>query len=273
MKGLLFGGCSFTWGQGLYFYSDLPSLKYPTNEYTFRRDELTEAHLRYKDTCRYPRLVANYFKTFELVKEDNGGSEDVTFDFLRNRFNNNNISHNSNIISDKFNYEDIEFIIIQTSQIWRNRFYFELNGILEYSNMTLNVESNSSNLDKLLLWMGEKDKTTEDVIKEHFEYQYKRFLDEVKFYESKNIKVLFLSWENELYDILKNDEYLMSKFIKLQYDGREFNTIRDLHEYDLHLKIKFDYKSFGENTPDDHHPSKLCHEVIANSIIKKIKNT
>ena len=29
MKGLVFGGCSFTWGQGLYYYSDLPRLKEP----------------------------------------------------------------------------------------------------------------------------------------------------------------------------------------------------------------------------------------------------
>ena len=28
MKGILFGGCSFTWGQGLYFYSDLNRLTY-----------------------------------------------------------------------------------------------------------------------------------------------------------------------------------------------------------------------------------------------------
>lgn len=30
MKGILFGGCSFTWGQGLYFYSDLPNLYNPS---------------------------------------------------------------------------------------------------------------------------------------------------------------------------------------------------------------------------------------------------
>ena len=29
MKGILFGGCSFTWGQGLYFYSNLPNLYEP----------------------------------------------------------------------------------------------------------------------------------------------------------------------------------------------------------------------------------------------------
>ena len=28
-KGMVFAGCSFTWGQGLYYYSNLPTLKEP----------------------------------------------------------------------------------------------------------------------------------------------------------------------------------------------------------------------------------------------------
>ena len=40
MKGIIFGGCSFTWGQGLYFYSDLVDLKYPKSHYVFNGEDL-----------------------------------------------------------------------------------------------------------------------------------------------------------------------------------------------------------------------------------------
>jgi hypothetical protein len=39
-----------------------------------------------------------------------------------------------------------------------------------------------------------------------------------------------------------------------------------------HLKIKGDVGFFGDNIPDDHHPSKKCHEVIAENIIRKIES-
>jgi hypothetical protein len=68
MKGILFGGCSFTWGQGLYFYSELNRLTYPVNEFTYNDATVNDAHRKFRDTLRYPRLVANHFKTFEVFK-------------------------------------------------------------------------------------------------------------------------------------------------------------------------------------------------------------
>ena len=64
MKGIIFGGCSFTWGQGLYFYSDLVDLKYPESEYVFNQKEITDAQIKFKNTLYYPRLVSNHFNTF-----------------------------------------------------------------------------------------------------------------------------------------------------------------------------------------------------------------
>jgi hypothetical protein len=37
------------------------------------------------------------------------------------------------------------------------------------------------------------------------------------------------------------------------------------------LEIKFDHENFIE-TPKDHHPSLLCHQVMAEHVIKAIKN-
>ena len=41
---------------------------------------------RYKDTIRYPRLVAEHFNTFDVFKNVNGGSEDESFEFFKHIF-------------------------------------------------------------------------------------------------------------------------------------------------------------------------------------------
>ena len=85
MKGLLFGGCSFTWGQGLYFYSELPNLYNPP-PYQYHADKITDAQIKFKDTIRFPRLVANYFNTFDVCKATNGGSDVTSLMFLKKLF-------------------------------------------------------------------------------------------------------------------------------------------------------------------------------------------
>lgn len=270
MKGFLFAGCSFTWGQGLYFYSKLNRLKYPPNEFTYNRKDLTDAHLRYKDVIRYPRLVANYFNTFDVFKIDNGGAEDESFEFLHNKFDLNGQTHN-HFGHDKFNYDDIEYIIIQTSQIWRNRFYFNLNGVEDFAFVSSNSNGGSYNWEKLFQWMLNENVSYEELVSRHFKIQYERFLKEIKFFESKGLKIKILCWELEMFDLIKNDEYLMNKYVKLDYDGITYNTIWEMQHQNPKLKIKYDYEYFGENPPDDHHPSKECHRVIAENIIKSIE--
>jgi hypothetical protein len=272
MKGLLFGGCSFTWGQGLYFYSDLNRLVYPENEFTYKREDLNDAHLRFKDTLRYPRLVANHFKTFEVVKNVNGGSEDETFDFFKTMFEVPRHTQLSHYHLDRFDYDDFDYIVIQLSQIWRNKFYFTLDGEEDFAYVSANNNHHGYNWDRLLEWLTVNDETVENVIETLFKEQHKRLLNEVKFYEEKGIKVIILSWEDEYYNILKNDSYLMERYIRLTYKDETYNTIREMHNKNPHLKIKGDVAFFGDNVPDDHHPSKECHEVIAQNIIRRIES-
>ena len=64
----------------------------------------------------------------------------------------------------------------------------------------------------------------------------------------------------------------MERFIPLTYMGKTYNTIIELHQENRHLKIKYDVSNFKDSTPDDHHPSKECHKVISENIIKKIES-
>ena len=80
IKGIAFAGCSFTWGQGLWYYSNLPSIReQQLNSYDANLVDFT--HRMHSATLRFPRLVADHFGTWELVHHSNGGSLDKILDY------------------------------------------------------------------------------------------------------------------------------------------------------------------------------------------------
>ena len=119
--------------------------------------------------------------------------------------------------------------------------------------------------------MEDNNKTYEDWQKELSETQYKRLVKELKFYEDKGIKTKILTWEDDLIPYIKNDDFLTERFIPLTYKDKTYDTIYQMQNNNKELYIEYDYEYFGENTPKDHHPSKMCHRVIADNIIKSIE--
>lgn len=271
MKGLVFGGCSFTWGQGLYFYSNLPRLKEPEQAYSYDGKLVQTSHILYKDSIRYPRLVANHFETFETFKLANGGSEDETFQFLDVLFHKkDNPTYGSHLTLERMDYSEAEYIIVQLSQLWRNRYYFEYDGYKQSAMLWPNTRDIGDNQENLFNWLIDNNLTFDDWVVLHKEAQYKRLKKEFEFYESKGIKCRVLAWESDLLENIFSDKFLHDRFIPLEYNGKIFNTIRELHDTHKDMAIDGDYEYFGDKTPADHHPSKKCHELIATNIINRI---
>jgi hypothetical protein len=273
MKGLLFGGCSFTWGQGLYFYSDLSGLVYPPNETTYERHHLTDAHLKFKDTIRYPRLVANHFNTFEIVKNVNGGSEDETFDFFNTIFDRNTKGQEHSSY-EKYSYEDIDYIIIQLSQVSRNKFWFKLDDKEQFCGAWVGGDNKINfgyNIENLFIWMEQNNMSVDEWFELHKDLQVKRLKEKLMFYEEKGIKPIIFSWTDELLSRIKKDDYLYGKFINIEYNGEPFETIENLQRRHGNMEIKSDFNNFTNTPPLDHHPSKECHQIFAQNIIKRIE--
>jgi hypothetical protein len=271
MKGIIFGGCSFTWGQGLYFYSDLENLAYPPTENVFNGEDLKLSHIKFRETLYYPRLVANHFNTFETFKNSNGGSEDETFQFFKFIFEEKNktLDH---ISYEKYNYHDFDYMIIQLSQMWRNRFFYDKNDINKFINVSIfNISEIEKKYPEFLEWFYNGDETFDDCSETMMEQQFLRLKNEVIFYEEKGIKVRILSWQNELVAPILKDPYLSERFIKLKYKNKEHKTIESLQREHKNMVIKSDFDNFVGNPPLDHHPSKLCHQIIAENIINNIQ--
>jgi hypothetical protein len=256
MKGIIFAGCSFTWGQGLYFYSDLPNV-IPQSDNDYHPSKVTDAHVKYKDMLRYPRLVANHLDTFEVTRKPNGGNDKMSMDFVNNLFKEG---------SDEGRYyvEEIDYIIFQTSQIIRNGFEFI------YNNTRYNIKESHSN-KPFTNWLIQENLTYD----EWFPSFCQQVFDDIKnffiFYEEKGIKTRILNWQNDLVPYILKDKFMNDRHIKLNYTSQEYNSIDDLVKDNNHMLISNDYLNFI-NPNNDTHPSKLCHKVIANSIITNIKN-
>jgi hypothetical protein len=255
MKGIIFAGCSFTWGQGLYFYSDFPNVV-PQTDDDFHPDKLTDAHIKFKDSIRFPRLVANHFNTIEIVRKPNGGNDKMSMDFVNGILNDGGDDG-------KYYIGEIDYIILQTSQIVRNGFEFI------YNNTKYNITDSHS--DKVFInWLIQENLTYD----EWFTSFCQQVFDDIKkffiFYEEKGIKTRVLSWQNDLVPYILNDKFMNDRHIKLDYMTDRYNSIDDLVKSNQNMLIATDYSTF-EKPINDRHPSKLCHRIIANNIITNIK--
>lgn len=292
MKGMIFAGCSFTWGQGLYFYSDLPNKPIPIN---FEYDEslLTDAHLLYKNIHRFPRLVANHFKTFEVVKKINGGQNDEALEFIDIVFDES--KENFDLNKKKYKYEDISYIILQTTQIFRDVFTFEFDlrpyeNQIKYNKCILeriNDEIRETNTLSIYLtndrreenpllyriffdYLKQNNLTLSEFEKIFIENVKNKIKNKLNFYESKGIKTLILLWTDDILPYIENDDWFEKRLIYLENENNTFKTIEDLITDDPTLKICQD--PFFSNEIKDAHPSLKCHDIISKSIINKITN-
>lgn len=259
MKGMVFVGCSFTHGHGLWNYANFSYIG-KTTDVPSRN---ISSHMYYAKSKRFPRLVSNHFNTWEFVRNDYSGNDEDSVGLINKIFQiDSPIKYNNQ--DDFFYFEDISYVIFQTSYIDRCNYIIDRDTGL---NVLFNDESQKI---PQLIDLG---------IQSSDEYYYnlrKQWYTEIRnqfyFLEEKGIKCLFLSITDDYLDFINTDTYMKNKFIKLNYNNKKFNTIKELFTYDKTLQIKFDYNFFGKETANDLHPSQYCHEIIANSIIEKIES-
>ena len=272
-KGIVFAGCSFTWGSGLWYYSNLSTI-IEQNGQSFDRKKMNLSHIKYMESFRFPRLVANHFKTFELVHHNNGGSNQSIIEFWRDSFNNVNEKYDS---KEPINYSDISHLVFQCTQWHRNFFNFEYDGNKYYvacAKVYLPPYS-----DVFSKWLVRENLT----LSEWEEFHKKNNIDIVKNFlqeiESHNIKTTIFTWPEENVEYIKNDEWLNERFMRITYKDITYDSMHDMMQYEKSIKsdspnnelvISLDYENF-EIPPDDGHPSLKCHEVIAENLINYLK--
>lgn len=265
-KGIVFAGCSFTWGQGLYYYSNLATLQEPG---MFRYDDkiVTAAHKRYMAAFRYPRLVANHFNTFEIVSNQNSGSETQSFDFLKKVFGIISETKFSDLFNERIFFKEIEYIVFQTSQSCRNVYYYEFEG----GTYGYCIHDETS-YDTFYKYLSKNNISVDDAMLDLANIMFKQLKDTLQFYERCGIKTLLIHWENDYMNQTLTDRWMNDRLVTFDYNEKNYKSIYDLMVENRHLDISEDYTKFIV-TPEDGHPSLECHRVIADSVIKKIEET
>jgi hypothetical protein len=266
MKGIVYAGCSFTFGHGLEYYS-------PNNEYIDKPEiQITSINKKIlhetREELRFSNIVSKYFNTFDVTRRYTSGSDDDSVLFLSHLFDRSH--EHPHITHQRFDYENIEYIVFQTS--YPDRCFFNLkNGerfrLSEYQNLKGHI---SNEIFKVL---KENDI---DNFKEYYNLLTTQLFNNLKntlqYYESKNIKCIFWNLTNDFSQHIDNDIWMKERHIKLYHNEKSYMSWKDMFEdnnYDL--EIINDKEFFGDVTPKDQHPSKKAHKIISESIIKKIE--
>ena len=269
VKGMIFAGCSFTWGQGLYYYSNLSTLKEPA-PFHYDSDIVEQTHIKFMESVRFPRLVANHFKTFELVHPVNGGSHQVAMSWWEKSFSG---EKEKSFNFDNFNidYSDISCLIFQCTQWHRNFFDFEFQG--KQYNIACHKVYEKPYSEIFSKWLLEQNLSLTEWENLHIKNNIdmiKPFLQEV---ERHGIKTVILTWPEENVEYIKNDDWLNKRFMRIEYKNKIYDSIYQLmwDKGNNDLVISTDYENF-EVTPQDKHPSLKCHQVMAENLIKHLEN-
>jgi hypothetical protein len=265
MKSIVFAGSSYTWGEGLQYYSDLENINpYATQ---FNRWELNDEHIKFIEQNRFSRLVSNYFNTKDIVRKDNGGTNDDIINFVET----------------KLDLAGCEYIIFQFTNPFRDLVNFS------YAGKEFNI--NLKNKDEIQMI------EFQNYIRENWNYNFDNFVsyfinskikkikDTIYNVEAKGIKKCFILCQtNDMINHFKIDSYLNDRLIRIKINGTEFATIDDaifgkrgffglkrntkleIIENDISLFKK--YNTIIRNK----HLTFESHKIIAKNIIELLNN-
>lgn len=256
---MVFVGCSFTHGHGLWTYGDFSGKRQDDSP----NEDKINTFERFTQSQRFPRLVANYFNSWEFVRRDYSGDDENSIGLINHIFQiDSPIRYFENI---KFDFEDISHLIFQTSYIDRCPFIY---------NQETKERKRLDHIDErhvvntLLKWGFEDVDDYYDALRLQWYTEIKKtFL----FLESKGITCYIMSITDDYLNFIEEDSYMRDKFIEITYENKIFSTIQDLFEYDKKLMIVNDTDVL-KNPPFDLHPSLKCHKILSKSIIEKIEN-
>jgi len=228
---ILFLGCSFTWGQGLYIDSWIESDMNSDIINSLEPPMHMAENLSYEDDnirkkYHYPNLVAKNLNRPYATKFGNGGSNDDILHILKN-------------IDKLMIIEGIELVVIQLTHVLRDTSFTDYYTENKQYDNHLNHYITSV-LDKI-----------EFICKD---------LGFDKSGNSIPIPYIVMSWHKDVADIC--EEILGNRFLTFG----KYNNINDLMNSNDKFKISSKFKNIGDN-----HPSRECHSTISTYLIEKIK--
>lgn len=233
-KGVLGIGCSFTWGEGLYYYSNLANTPPLTETHKFPGTHLlSEAHIKFKDKHRFLQLVSDEYNTWNISNVGNGGTNVRNIqDYVDGYLTKSNPLELTDfgLIIYQFTSHDRDFINPYTDENgWMHGDIMPIENQIEFANKTMT------------------------------------------YWESLGIKVVTISWFEEFPNHPLYKEYFKDRHVDIEVDGEIKNSFEYfLHNHKYKITIASDFEPLGLQKNDIHFNLK-GHRCVADSIIKKLK--
>lgn len=285
---IIFAGCSFTYGQGLWSYMPTDEHVPTYQEFIYGNIEPPSGSMEFKDSHRFANIVAHELDMNAITKTCNGGTDGESLDLIKFLFENSKDKHHDCFPPQIFTYDDVQHIVLQTSQVGRNQLEF----IYDKCNYILKSPKDAKNLSELIkvvvhdngdiehqpmhdltilyCWMHDFNHEVDDVIR-LIQYDIvDRIEEEFKLYESQGIKTHILCWTDEYLEEFRNRDFIKDRLMKITYDNTEFDCLLDMFDIHPHLLIANDPTVIHDSGGDEH-PSMECHRIIADSILKHLK--
>lgn len=276
-KGMIFAGCSFTWGQGLWFYSNLETLINPENMWGYSPGLVNHAHFKFMEANRFSRIVSDFLGSYDIVHYKNGGANDQIVKYWLKC-----LETDSPQMIESFHpgeedevypisFEEVSHIVFQLTQASRDKFYYSIDGEFFDNPFQWNfAKEHPKNYEAFKKYVEINNLNPADLDRSQIASSIGGVKSFLKLCESKGIKTMIMTWPNEFLEYIKNDEWLRSRWIKIDHNGTEYESIQNLLVENPDLQICEDFKNF-DVPPNDCHPTLEVHRKIALSIINFIK--
>lgn len=271
-KGMVFGGCSFTWGQGLYYYSNLFSLDEPPPD-KYLHTLLSRAHIEFKDSIRFPRLVANHFGSFEIVQKGNGGSNDKIIHLINEWFDPSNFKKydQDELPTYNFNYNEVSHLVYQLTHWTRDFNTITLDGeTIKFALQDITKDLNGVHGKFLKRYLNKTNTSIDELVAQLIKNSLVKVKNCLQKFAAKGVKPVLIAWPQDFVQHIKNDKWLSERFMTIEYKGKTYYSMEELMFNNRNLVINGD-TDFFEQCPNDHHPSLECHSVMAKNIIRFIE--
>ena len=261
MGGVWVRGCSFSFGEGLQYFSKLPTVIIPEQHY-FDYFELTHAQYRFIQNHRYSKLLADKLGTFDINVSTNGGTHNRIFFELENLYKGDfKKTHKSYQSELSVNLNEIDVIVIQFTNLFRDK--VEIDGVIYPEICAAN--STQDWIERFI----ETNMSLEEFTSKVANKLLNEFEDLLRKIEKKkpNIKIRVLSWEDQIVPFLKNNQYFSDKFVSLEYKGKTYDCFNDMIYDNTGLTIQ---ETFYPKCANDLHFNMEWHELVAESIFKTL---
>lgn len=255
-------GCSFTFGEGLQYFSELPSVNIPDEQY-WDSKYLTNAQYQFIRYNRYSKLLADKLNTIDINGSLNGGTNATIYNALKQLLSPKYSNNTSPYLDEHYiELNEIGLIVIQFTDLFRE--HIKIDDIL--------YEPASKYKDKFD-WIETVSKTItfETFVEKVAEKTIKQFEILLKEIQEKNPDVIIrvFNWFPETDNAIRNNEYFKDKLLKFEIDGKTYNNFKDMIYGKHGLTIE---ETFYPKCGHDQHFNLIGQKLITDTIYASIKD-